>query len=144
MVSVYRDHEPEIELETDARRLLDALHGRCPLALITDGFHQAQRRKVEALGIEQSLSPLIYTDQWGRQHWKPSDRAFRAVEQWSGLCGDQLVYIGDNPTKDFIAPRRLGWRTIRIRRPGGEHSRTEAPREADAHQQVESLEGLDL
>jgi putative hydrolase of the HAD superfamily len=28
-----------------------------------------------------------------------------------------MSYIGDNPEKDFIGPRKLGWLTIRLRQP---------------------------
>ena len=36
-----------------------------------------------------------------------------------------MVYVGDNPTKDFKAPRDLGWLTVRLRHAQGEHARTE-------------------
>ena len=25
------------------------------------------------------------------------------------------IYVGDNPAKDFVTPRRLGWQTVRLR-----------------------------
>ena len=30
--------------------------------------------------------------------------------------------MADNPAKDFVSPRQLGWRTVRIRRTGGLHA----------------------
>ena len=40
---------------------------------------------------------------------------------------DRFIYIGDNPAKDFISPKQLGWSTARVLRPGSEHEKT-APR----------------
>jgi putative hydrolase of the HAD superfamily len=37
------------------------------------------------------------------------------------VSGDRCVYAADNPAKDFVAPHRLGWQTIRVRRQGGLH-----------------------
>src|SRR5688572_17187523 len=37
LVGVYRRHPPEIALLEDARRALTALHGRVPLACVSDG-----------------------------------------------------------------------------------------------------------
>jgi putative hydrolase of the HAD superfamily len=31
--------------------------------------------------------------------------------------GDRFVYVGDNPSKDFLAPNQLGWTTVLIDRP---------------------------
>ena len=40
----------------------------------------------------------------------------------AGTGGAHCAYLGDNPRKDFTAPRRLGWRTARVRRAEGEHA----------------------
>jgi putative hydrolase of the HAD superfamily len=51
------------------------------------------------------------------------------------------VYVADNPRKDFLAPRALGWRSARVRRPGGEHaSYTAAPGEAAEREIISLLE----
>ena len=48
--------------------------------------------------------------------------AFREIEAVTGTGGAHCAYLGDNPRKDFTAPRRLGWRTARVRRAEGEHA----------------------
>ncbi len=35
-----------------------------------------------------------------------------------GLRPEDLVYVGDNPTKDFKGARDAGWYSVRIRRHG--------------------------
>jgi putative hydrolase of the HAD superfamily len=43
---------------------------------------------------------------------------FRHLQQALGLSPEQLVYIGDNPVKDFQAPHLLGWDSIHLAMPG--------------------------
>jgi putative hydrolase of the HAD superfamily len=131
LVGAYRDHRPAIALAPGIGELLDSLRRRGPLALLTDGWHRTQRRKVEALGLERWCRPIVYTDLWGREHWKPSPKGFLAIQAELGLAPPQLTYVADNPVKDFRAPRALGWRTIRLRRPTGEHALRQAASPAD-------------
>jgi putative hydrolase of the HAD superfamily len=45
-------------------------------------------------------------------------------EAW-GLAAEHLVYVGDNPHKDFDAPHDLGWACVRLRLPGQLHTHAE-------------------
>lgn len=119
MVNRYRSHPPRITLYPDADQAIRAWRNTFQLALISDGPWIMQNRKVEALGLDDRLDLVILTDEWGRDYWKPHPRAFEKVEKDFGVAGKECVYIADNPAKDFIAPRRLGWRTIRVVRSSG-------------------------
>lgn len=123
LVAVYREHPPTIRLEPAAADLLAALGGRCRLAVLTDGYHDTQRRKIAALGLDTWCRPVVCTDRWGREHWKPSPRGFLHIQQALEAPPERCIYIGDNPAKDFRAPKALGWRTLRVRHPLGEHAR---------------------
>jgi putative hydrolase of the HAD superfamily len=118
LIEVYRQHHPRIALAPDALEYLCNPARKARLALITDGYAATQMAKVKALGLEEILDHIIYTDVWGPKFWKPHPRAFEAIQEWSGVPCAELVYVADNPAKDFIAPRRLGWRTIQIARIG--------------------------
>jgi len=135
LVAKYRSHPPSITLAADAGAFLAGDHGFA-LALITDGYAVAQRAKIAALGLDRfPIDPMICTDEWGSDYWKPHVRAFEAVEaRRPGGC-DAFVYVADNPAKDFVAPRKLGWRTVQIDRPGAVHPRLHpiASHNADAH-----------
>jgi putative hydrolase of the HAD superfamily len=122
LVEAYRAHDPNIVLYPDAQRLLRRLRAEVCVGLVSDGPLVSQRRKIEALGLASRLDPLILTDRWGRGYWKPHERAFRKVEAVTGCSAAACVYVGDNPAKDFLAPRKLGWRTVRVRRIDGEHA----------------------
>ncbi|HKY82062.1 MAG TPA: HAD family hydrolase [Sphingobium sp.] len=117
MVATYRQHRPGIQLAADAERYLAARDRSTGLAVITDGFLDAQRRKIRALGLYgRGVRVGICTDIWGRDCWKPHPRAFEHVEQLFGRSGASLTYVADNPRKDFTAPRALGWHTVQIAR----------------------------
>ena len=122
LVAVYRGHRPTIALFPDAERFVRSLAGRARAAIVSDGPLASQTQKVAGLGLERWFEPIVLTDRWGRPFWKPHERAFREIEAATGRTGAECVYVGDNPKKDFEAPRRLGWRTLRVRRPGGEHA----------------------
>ena len=119
LIEVYRHHTPDITLLPDAHAAITQAHARGKVAVITDGPVASQERKVKALGLERWASPIICTWRAGRAFGKPHVRAFQEVEAATGARGDALVYVADNPTKDFVGPKALGWRTLRIRRPGG-------------------------
>jgi putative hydrolase of the HAD superfamily len=126
MIELYRSHQPALSLIDDARAVLDALAGRgLRLGIITDGPAASQAAKAEALGLSTWCSPVILTEALGPGRGKPHPAAFEAIaEAWS-LGPQELVYVADNPRKDFAGPRRLGWRTIRVRRPGQLHAAAE-------------------
>jgi len=127
LVTVYRTHLPEISLYPDARAVLDYFHERKQLALISDGYKQTQTAKLAALEIKHYFNAVVLTDQLGRDCWKPSPMGFKNVMQALGGKPAEYVYIGDNPNKDFAAPRQLGWKSICVRRTGGVYTESIAP-----------------
>ncbi len=143
MVAVHRAHAPAIALAADAEAFLGDPPGGCRLALVTDGYRATQEAKVAALGLSRfAIDPLLCTDRWGREYWKPHPRAFEAVAWCHAPYSDRFVYVADNPAKDFVAPGALGWATVQIDRPGAVHPR-ECPEggcAADLH--IESLAEL--
>ncbi len=141
LVRVYRSHKPLIELHPDALRFLDRARSLAlPLALITDGPQESQRAKIDALELEDTFSTIVVTAELGAGKSKPHPEAFEIVQHAVGP-DRRFVYIADNPSKDFLTPNRLGWTSIRIRRPGGLYSGETEPTPEHAPQHtVRSLE----
>lgn len=124
MVAVYRGHKPTIKLQDDFHRFVRAGYALGGLALVTDGYREAQQNKIAALGLEKlGFSPIVVTDIWGRDYWKPHQRAFLHVDECFQYRPSRFVYIADNAAKDFLAPNQLGWTTVQISRPGGLHGK---------------------
>jgi putative hydrolase of the HAD superfamily len=131
LVTIYRGHRPAITLLPDAGNCLNALYGNYPLALITDGPAISQWNKIRALGIESLFEAIVVTSESGEEYAKPHPLAFCLVEQRLGLRGSQLVYVGDNPRKDFQAPRQLGWHSVRVEREEGIYSAVPTSEQAE-------------
>jgi putative hydrolase of the HAD superfamily len=125
LIKIYRSHKPKIKLPADSARVLCQLSGKYTLALLTDGFLPAQQLKVQALKIENYFKCIIYTEQFGRQCWKPSPVGFEKLMQALNAKSRKgcltapraIAYVADNEEKDFIAPNKLGFLTIQITRP---------------------------
>jgi putative hydrolase of the HAD superfamily len=109
-VRAYGAHTPRLTLFPDAADALTHYHTASPLGLITDGHAKTQMAKVAALEIEHRFHSIIYTGALGpdRAFHKPHPRAFELTEHAIGQPGDQFVYVGDNPAKDFAAPNAAG------------------------------------
>ncbi len=122
LVNAYRSHTPNITLPQDSRDVLCKLRAKYTLALITDGFLPAQKLKVQSLGIEEYFKCIIYTEQLGREFWKPSPAGFEKIIEILNAKPENTVYIADNEKKDFIAPNKLGFLTVQIIRPARIHT----------------------
>jgi putative hydrolase of the HAD superfamily len=122
LVNVYRNHVPRITLPQDSRDVLCELSAKYTLALLTDGFLPAQQLKVQALGIEKYFASIVYTEQLGRECWKPSPAGFEKIMQTLNAKPENMVYIADNEEKDFIAPNKLGFSTVQLIRPARIHT----------------------
>lgn len=144
LLKTYRGHQPSIKLFDDAQDILPVISSKASLAIITDGCLETQENKVKALDLEKWIPLIIYTDQLGPNASKPNPIAFQKVMDYYGGPPGNYTYVGDNPLKDFAPAKMLGWKTIRIKRKGGEHESTRVfdPR-FDADQTVDSLYILD-
>lgn len=143
LLEVYRSHLPNLRLSPSAVQTLKRLRRKgLYLGVISDGPLITQQQKAKALGLYQYVDHLRLTDSWGRQDWKPSRRAFEEIEQLSGYSGTQLVYVGDNLSKDFVAPQALGWRTVQFKRPRQVHALLPAAPHGDPQQVVRSWRAL--
>jgi len=117
LIEIYRTHAPTLTLPPESRATLDALKGQYTLGLLTDGYLPTQRLKVQALGIESCFAAIVYTEELGREFWKPSPRGFERLTELLSARPGQMAYVADNEAKDFIAPNQLGMLTVQVLRP---------------------------
>jgi putative hydrolase of the HAD superfamily len=111
----YRGHIPKIQLYPDAKRALKRL--RCySLYVVTDGNPRVQRTKAQRLGLPSLVKQVVATWHHGRARGKPSPYVFSRIAKREGALPAEVVYIGDDPNKDFVGLKPLGFRTIRVTR----------------------------
>lgn len=128
MVAAYRRHVPRIELFPGARDCLAHRRGTgSRTGLVTEGYAEVQKAKIEALRLSQLIDAVVISDEYSRGQWKPSKRPFERLIEATRAAPDQMVYVGDNPAKDFLGARELGLATVRMRIAGGLHFMEEPP-----------------
>lgn len=139
-VQVYRHHRPDLKLFPAARVMLERYHGRVPLYLITDGHKIVQKNKIEALGLFPAFRRVFITHRFGIRNAKPSIHCFEHVRRAEGCSWVDMVYVGDNPAKDFVNLNPLGTLTVRVRTGG--HRNVVARTGHDAQISIPDLDGL--
>lgn len=114
-LSIYRKHKPNIKLNENVKEILCLLKKKYGnLYLVTDGNLIAQRNKIKALNLNKYFYKTLPTHQYGTKHSKPSTYVFEKICKWEKIEMHNLVYIGDNPYKDFVNLKKLGAITIRL------------------------------
>ena len=115
---------PEIELYDGVKNLiLNPKKKGIKVGIITDGSPEGQLNKIIALGLNDLIDDIIITDELGgTQFRKPNDIAFRIMQNRWRSPFEQLVYVGENPNKDFLAPRQLGMRWLYFKNKEGLYS----------------------
>ncbi len=122
LIKVYREHMPDISFHKDALPAVKALKERgIKTGILSDGFAAAQRHKCEALRAEEFFDIVVLTDEIGkdREAWKPSPAGFELICKKFGVVPEEVIYVGDNPKKDFYVNKTAGVRTARITRADG-------------------------
>lgn len=142
LIEFYRNHPPKILLPADSRETIDLLKTKYRLALLTDGFLPAQKLKVQALGIEDCFETIVYTEELGREFWKPSPVGFEKILQTLNTAPKSATYVADNLLKDFIAPNKLGMPTIQLIRPNKIHTEKSDDPNAKPSHTIEKITDL--
>lgn len=109
LIETYRTHQPSLKLSPPVAELLGRLRNSSRiLGIITDGRSVAQRNKIRALGLETWIDSVVISEEFGSS--KPALENYQYFEKQ--FAGRQFVYVGNDVTKDFLAPNRLGWHTV--------------------------------
>ena len=140
-LSVYRLHQPQIELPKSTINCLERLGDAHSLYIVTDGNKIVQRNKVNALGVERYVKKVFITHCYGVRNAKPSPYCFNIIAGIEKADPSEVIYIGDNPQKDFVGIKPLGFKTIRII--NGDHKSVRFARRYEADLEIQSLAELD-
>ena len=108
-LELYRFHYPEIKLSKDTSLFLEKiLSNNIDFSIITDGRSISQINKIKALGLYDLVKNIIISEETGFE--KPHLNNFKILDRI--YSNKKLIYIADNPYKDFLAPNSLNWDTI--------------------------------
>lgn len=113
-LQIYRQHKPTIAISKETRHILENLNKRYPMYIVTDGHKVVQKKKVDALNISSLFKRILITHRFGILNAKPSLHCFDLIKSAEQARWEELVYIGDNPAKDFVNLNWVGAKTIRV------------------------------
>jgi putative hydrolase of the HAD superfamily len=142
LLFLYRSHRPSLCLPETSRAVLNDLKNRgLKMGVITDGAAVMQKNKIEALGLGAWMEVMIPTDILGTSCWKPSMVPYQMALELLGLLGPEVIYVGDNVTKDFLGANRAGLTTVQLLHLEGSAAQETRP-EYQAHHPIKSLAEL--
>lgn len=114
LIAHYRHHQPKISIQTTTFQLLSELRQKVKLAIVSDGYLIVQKNKIASLDLSTLFDSIVLTDQWGQDFWKPHRKAFDYLMESFNLKSEEILYVGDNPSKDFIFGKTVGIYTVQL------------------------------
>ena len=140
-ISTYRLHNPVISLYPESVDVLMSLNN-VPLYVVTDGNKEVQKNKLKALGLFEKVKFCFITHRYGLKNSKPSPHCFLKICAKESVMPKQVIYIADNPHKDFVGIKPLGFRTVRILR--GPYKNVKLDEKFEAEYNINSLSEINL
>lgn len=117
LVKEYREHLPNIHFYDDVLPCLSELEKLgLKVGIITDGYSVVQRQKLRALQADRYFDEIVVTDELGIEYWKPHPLSFEIIKERFNIEFEKMIYVGDNPEKDFYISELYPIRTVRIQR----------------------------
>lgn len=115
LLKEYREHAPTVALSEGTLAFINKVKALAiPTGLITDGRSITQRNKLRSLGIDSFFNDIIISEEFGSE--KPDERNYLFFQ--NKYPGNDFYFFGDNTSKDFIVPAKLGWTTVCLKDTG--------------------------
>jgi len=89
-----------------ARELLDYLHSKYPLTLISNGFVEVQYKKLKSCQIEHYFSHVVLSEQAGAL--KPDPEIFNYALHLNQASPEEAIMIGDSFSADIVGAKNAG------------------------------------
>ena len=94
----------------DAYPVLDYLHSKYVLHIITNGFHEAQFIKLDSTGIRKFFQNIIISEHVGFK--KPELQIFHYATEASKAQPHECLMVGDGLEVDVIGAQNAGWDAV--------------------------------
>jgi putative hydrolase of the HAD superfamily len=138
-VYFYHLHKPLLKLDPAAKSCIQRFKNISKY-VVTDGNKIVQGNKIVALGLDDLMSFCFITHHYGIRHAKPSPYCFQKICKRENVDSSEVIFIGDNPHKDFIGIKPLGFKTVRILK--GAYKNLKLDKKYEAHTTVDSLDEI--
>ena len=112
LVRLFIDHDPRICCYDGVIPMLSRLRKKYLLGILTDGRYVMQQKKVKSLGLDNVVDRILYSDAMGLE--KPATQLYKWFEEAFHIDGLKMLYVGDNPAKDFCGANQRQWYTVQV------------------------------
>jgi len=89
-----------------AKELLDYLHPKYTLTIVSNGFVEVQYKKLNSCHIEQYFSHVVLSE--AAQALKPDKRIFEYALQLNNAKASETIMIGDSYEADIVGAQNAG------------------------------------
>lgn len=90
-----------------AEDVLDHASRNGVVGILSNGFHETQRRKIRRFGLERWVRHVVLSEEVGAM--KPARAIFDAASQAAGGEPARRVYVGDSFEADVLGAKNAGW-----------------------------------
>lgn len=114
VIRLFNNYKGKLKPYPDTTPILKELKKKnYKLGIITDGDIERQKRKIKLLGIKFFFDVIIYAK---AIEPKPSEKPFLAAAGQLNMNPKNVFYVADNPLIDFEGAKKIGMKTIRLKR----------------------------
>jgi putative hydrolase of the HAD superfamily len=104
------------QLVAGVRPILEYIHGKVKIAVVTNNIVTEQVDKLQTLQIEHLVDELVTSEETGSI--KPDVGIFQAALTRTGSQPTEAVMVGDSWKADIVGAARIGVRAIWLNRTG--------------------------
>ena len=99
-----------LKLYPEVKAVLDELHPRFKLAVLSDAQSAWARPEMRAVGIDSYFDPIVISGDYGFR--KPDRRLFEATLAGMGLDAEDVIFVGNDMYRDIFGAGQLGMKTV--------------------------------
>jgi putative hydrolase of the HAD superfamily len=100
--------------------ILDYLSEKYVMHILTNGFRETQRTKLQSAGLDHYFEHVIHADESG--YMKPDKRMFDYALQTAKIETHQCIMIGDDLYADVLGAKNVGMDQVFVNRLGTKHN----------------------
>jgi putative hydrolase of the HAD superfamily len=99
-----------LQLYPEVKAVLDELHSRFKLAVLSDAQSAWARPEMHAVGIDSYFDPIVISGDYGFR--KPDHRLFEAALAGMGLDAEEVIFVGNDMYRDVFGAGQLRMKTV--------------------------------
>ncbi|MDD4538553.1 MAG: HAD family hydrolase [Lentisphaeria bacterium] len=110
-----------LELYPGVQSVLERLHGKYPMAAVSDGQSVWALPELRAVKLERFFSPIVISESHGFR--KPDPRLYQVALDAMQLPPENVIFVGNDMYRDVYGAQKMGMQAVFFRSNQGEQSR---------------------